>query len=425
MTRRNHRIFSVILITSFIGISPAWSWIVKDRRYDGYDLDKGPVFYEAYYPENNENDPNEYQEKRYFDRDAVLERTFQVPTDRREYVEERSKSEYPNGLERTRYNGEYLVDPKLSRRDDLETEENYVKLEPSRQRDNLARSYTINRIPSTYVEQTRESPREYSLPRDFEPWNAYENYLHFERNHERRRNFDKSDIDESSYFRTIPERDLLRSEIFERRNDDGEAKEPIREMRKDLSVAPPRAIRPLELDKDFETMRRLSTRDVQDRTPFEPIDTIGYPRYTRQEYRYFGNTNGERESSDPHGWMSDVKSLSNQRMEPMPRNIDPLPSENIFAPRPQVINYVFSKNSPVDSKEKPTTATLTTSMNEVTKDEEPRKYGDNLLQEELKKMEEEKDKSAKVTSIEISEVPRHKIRHHHGEWLRDFSRGQK
>ncbi|KAK2583466.1 hypothetical protein KPH14_009435 [Odynerus spinipes] len=397
------------VITSFIGISPVWTWIVNDRRHEGYDLEKGPVFYEAYYPENNEHSPSEYQEKRYFDRDAVLERTFQIPADRKEYIEEQSKNEYPERLERIRYNGGYVSDPKFS------MEPNYAKMEASRPYEIARRPYEVDRLLPVYVERSRSTPGDSSLSRDFENWNSLENYLHFDPNLDRRRGFVKSDIDGSN-FRAIPERDLvqLRSSIFEKRNDNGEA-ESLREIRKNLSAASPRAIQPLELPKDLESMRRLSPRDVQDRNPFESVDSINYPSYPRQQYRYFGNTNDR----EPLKWMSDVRSLPNQRMEAVPRAIDSLPSENIFAPRPQVINYVFSKGSSIESTEKPVTMTV------VPKNEEPRKYGDNLLQEELKKVEEEKDTSAKVTSIEISEVPKHKIRHHHGEWLRDFSRGPK
>lgn len=92
--------------------------------------------------------------------------------------------------------------------------------------------------------------------------------------------------------------------------------------------------------------------------------------------------------------------------------IQPVPIENIFEPRPQVINYVFSnpkKTDTINPVEDPEA--------EPEENEWPRNYGDNLIEEEIKKADEQelKKEEAKVTSIQVSQVPRHKIRHHHGE----------
>ncbi|KAF7419096.1 hypothetical protein HZH68_001749 [Vespula germanica] len=402
-----------------IGISPIWTWSIKDRRYDGYDLERGPVFYEAYYPENNENNPTTYQEKRYFDRDAVIERTFQIPTDRREYIEDRSKNDYLDRLEHLRYDGSggYISDPKFS------IDQNYPKIEPSRNYEIARKFYNINRYAPTYIGRIRNNPED-SLSsssssssslssKDLENWNSLESYLRFDPSFADRRNVDKIDINRSN-FRVIPERDLNQENIFQKEDDDNES---LRNIRNNLSAASSRDIQPLEISKEFESIRRVSPRDLQDRNSFDTINTINHMRYPRQQYRYFGNTN----NPESQAWISNVKNLRNEQIEEIPRNVDSLPSENIFVPRPQVINYIFSKDSSIERTEKPIT------MKEITRtNDEPRKYGDNLLQEELNKEEEEetKDKSTKVTSIEISEVPRHKIRHHHGEWLRDFSRGQ-
>ncbi|KAF7412681.1 hypothetical protein HZH66_001577 [Vespula vulgaris] len=409
-------------ITSLIGISPIWTWSIKDRRYDGYDLERGPVFYEAYYPENNENNPTAYQEKRYFDRDAVIERTFQIPTDRREYVEDRSKNDYLDRLEHLRYDGSggYISDPKFS------MNQNYPKIEPSRNYEIARKFYNINRYAPTYIGRIRNNPED-SLSsssssssslssKDLENWNSLESYLRFDPSFADRRNVDKIDINRSN-FRVIPERDLNQENIFQKEDDDNSETESLRNIRNNLSAASFRDIQPLEISKEFESIRRVSPRDLQDRNSFDTINTINHMRYPKQQYRYFGSTN----NPESQAWISNVKNLRNEQIEEIPRNVDSLPSENIFVPRPQVINYIFSKDSSIERTEKPIT------MKEITRtNDEPRKYGDNLLQEELNKEEEEetKDKSTKVTSIEISEVPRHKIRHHHGEWLRDFSRGQ-
>lgn len=95
---------------------------------------------------------------------------------------------------------------------------------------------------------------------------------------------------------------------------------------------------------------------------------------------------------------------------------DSLPMENIFQPRPQLIRYIFFRNPIRRSNEQ---------IKEKTIGSMPCNYGgDNVI---CKQIDEEhkkknKDENIKVTSIEISEVPRHKTRHHHGEWFkRDYS----
>ncbi|XP_043505372.1 uncharacterized protein LOC122526204 [Polistes fuscatus] len=396
-------IFTILAIISLIWISPIWTWNLNDRRYDGYDLERGPVFYEAYYPENNDNNPSEYQEKRYFDRDPVIERTFQIPTDRKEYMEDRSKNEYLDRLEYLRYDNSYNPDTKLSRI------LNYPKTESSRNYEISRKFYDVNSLSPNYIKLIRNIPEDSLTSTNVDNWNTLGNYyLRVDPN------FDKSDINSRSNFRGIPDRGFLNEEnMFEKRNDEKKV-ESIRDIRQNLSAASPRAIQPLEIPKEFDSIRRLSPRDLQNHNSFDTINSVNYIRYPRQEYNYFGNRN------DPESEKWIPQNLSNEQMEGIPRNVNSLPSENIFAPRPQVINYVFSKDSSIEQTEKPITT-----IKEITNNDEPRKYGDNLLQEELNKEEENKDKNTKVTSIEISEVPRHKIRHHHGEWLRNFSRGQK
>ncbi|KAI4504575.1 hypothetical protein M0802_000125 [Mischocyttarus mexicanus] len=400
-------IFTTLAIISLIWISPIWTWNLNDRRYDGYDLERGPVFYEAYYPENNDNNPSEYQEKRYFDRDAVIERTFQIPTDQKEYIEDRSKNEYLNSLEYLRYDNSYNPDSKLSKI------QNYPIIESSRNNEIPRKFYNANSFSPNYIRIIRNIPGDLLASKNMENWNSLGNYLSFDPNFEDRRNVDKNDISRSN-FRGIPNRGFLNQEsMFEKRNDDKKV-ESIRDVQENLSAASSRAIRPLEISKEFDSIRRLSPRDLQNHNSFDTINSINYVRYPRKEYNYFENRN------DPESEKWIPQNLPNEQMEGIPRNVNSLPSENIFAPRPQVINYVFSKDSRIERTEKPITT-----IKEITNNDEPRKYGDNLLQEELNKEEENENKNTKVTSIEISEVPRHKIRHHHGEWLRNFSHGQK
>ncbi|XP_011860406.1 PREDICTED: uncharacterized protein LOC105557702 [Vollenhovia emeryi] len=85
---------------------------------------------------------------------------------------------------------------------------------------------------------------------------------------------------------------------------------------------------------------------------------------------------------------------------------DSLPLENIFQPRPQLIKYTFFKRPASrrlaharDKQDESTTSLPQTTVG-------------NLVREE----------NVKVTSIEVSELPRHKTRHRHGEWpKRDYS----
>lgn len=86
-----------------------------------------------------------------------------------------------------------------------------------------------------------------------------------------------------------------------------------------------------------------------------------------------------------------------------------LPMEDIFQPRPQIIKYTFLRKA-------------TTRLDEPNKhaidNTTPRNYGDNLIREEI--ANDDRDGrlakgNVKVTSIQVSELPRHKTRHHHGE----------
>ncbi|EFN84852.1 hypothetical protein EAI_10310 [Harpegnathos saltator] len=86
-----------------------------------------------------------------------------------------------------------------------------------------------------------------------------------------------------------------------------------------------------------------------------------------------------------------------------------LPLENIFQPRPQIIKYTFLKKTKTrhDGPSKDTIDNTT-----------PRNYGDNIIREEIANDSHDgrlAKGNVKVTSIQVSELPRHKTRHHHGE----------
>lgn len=82
--------------------------------------------------------------------------------------------------------------------------------------------------------------------------------------------------------------------------------------------------------------------------------------------------------------------------------------ENIYEPRPQVIRYMFSNPR----------------KNEFERLEKTREERTNLINDEVPNQGDAGAKrEAGIASIEVSEVPRHKIRHHHGERpKRNYSR---
>lgn len=164
----------------------------------------------------------------------------------------------------------------------------------------------------------------------------------------------------------------------------------------------------IQLD-ERDSIRRLTTRDLANRDILKPISSIQYndnKASREQEMIQAIRTSQLNTPLLKDANPSDSKSI-----------IDSYPKENIFAPRPQVINYIFSRKPKLTTQNKVQNLSQTKNISEFM----PRNYGDNLIQNEVKKTGENKD--VKVTSIEISEVPKHKTRHHHGEWpKRDYSR---
>lgn len=296
----------IIVITASIGISPIFTWSPDVRRYESYDLEKGPVFYEAYYPEDEPR--THYQEKRYFDREPVLEKTYQL------------SSEHAANNYQERPDAAF---------------ENVHRFSPQ---------------PLDIKEISKLARR--AISRDLENWNTLEDYL------------DRAKYQEPLY----PSRIEANS-----RN----AYEERRETEEPLALA-------ARLRSTRE--ERFVESDVN-RNRFEPV-----PYENREQVIQAMRTSP----------MNTLKS-------PVPpSSLNSYPTENIFAPRPQVINYIFSKR-PAENKED-----LVPSETKETRESMPRNYGDNLIRDEMKKKEENKD--ANIASIEVSEVPRHKTRHHHGDW---------
>ncbi|XP_072757088.1 uncharacterized protein [Anoplolepis gracilipes] len=320
MASRRYLSLAAILITISLDISSvAAATIAQDpkiSRYDSYNLDKGPVFYEAYYPDYPHDT---YQEKRNLDRDRkVLETSFQVPFERLAYSE--------------------IADRPVIFDDD-------------------------KTLQTANIEEISKLVRR-AISRDLENWNILERYL------------DRVSIDQNW---PMQQKGLSR-ESRENKEDNSYPFQDNRRQFFDLSR-----------QSNLEILRKLEARDARQRFPnyFEEIDADGNAMTKK---------------------MSDIQPDDAPSINVASGS---LLTENIFQPRPQIIRYTFFK--------KPT-ARLEQQPEKVIDNSTPRNYGDNLIRQEIADKNNVKESNVKVTSIEVSEFPRHKTRHHHGEWpKRDYS----
>lgn len=339
--------------------------------YESYDLEKGPVFYEAYYPDTNEEPRSNYQEKRYFDQGAVLEKTYQVPSEHVTYPESNIQ-----------------LDNYQNRADAFLPNDDRFSLDTNTQ-------------PLDVKEISKLARR--AISRDLENWNTLENYL-----------------DRAKYQEPVYRRRIIVPEPGYRIEQQIRGIEPNlpeylkqRDLRRDLyeevreePLALSSRIQPNNGDQR-DSIRRLTARDLGNKDSLGSFRSI---RYDNQQPQEQGVVQAVRTSEINMPPLKDASPSDTRSI------IDPYPTENIFAPRPQVINYIFSRKPEVTMENKVPSLPETKETSEFI----PRSYGDNLIQDEIKK--EEGDTDVKVTSIEVSEVPRHKTRHHHGDWpKRDYS----
>lgn len=364
-------LLSTIVITIFFDITPAFAWNPDIHRYESYDLEKGPVFYEAYYPDTNEEPRNNYQDKRYFDRGPVLEKSYQIPSERFTYPE--------NNIQLDNYQNS-AANTILQNDDRLSVESNTRSLD---------------------IQEISKIARR-AISRDLENWNTLENFLDRVK-------------DQDSFFRRriiVPETGYRIEQQIRRIDPLSNSLKQQRGLRRDvyeeIQEEPLTLPNRIQLD-ERDSIRRLTTRDLANRDILKPISSIQYndnKASREQEMIQAIRTSQLNTPLLKDANPSDSKSI-----------IDSYPKENIFAPRPQVINYIFSRKPELTTQNKVQNLSQTKNISEFM----PRNYGDNLIQNEVKKTGENKD--VKVTSIEISEVPKHKTRHHHGEWpKRDYSR---
>lgn len=355
-------LLSITVITISIGVSPIFTWNPDIHRYESYDLEKGPVFYEAYYPDANEEPRSNYQQKRYFDQGAVLEKTYQVPSERLTYP--------ANNIQ---------VDNYENRANTILQNDDRFFLETNTQ-------------PLDVKEISKLARR--AISRDLENWNTLEDYL------------DRAKYQDLVFRRRIVVPDGLVPNLPDSLKEQRDLRRDLYEEIREEPLALPSRIESTEDQRD--SIRRLAARDLADRDSLGSLKSIRYEDQPTREQKV-------------------IQAVRTSQINvPLTRDTNPLdsrsitnayPTENIFAPRPQVINYIFSRKPEITTENRVRNLPETKETSELM----PRNYGDNLIQDEMKKTTEDKD--VKVTSIEVSEVPRHKTRHHHGEWpRRDYSR---
>ena len=315
---------------------------------DSYNLDKGPVFYEAYYP--NTRDAHE---KKRFDQNTVLETSFQVPFERIAHSE---TTNHPVTINESFIIMDNEILPR--KRKMTESQRNYDITNELASFSN-ERSTTFDddkNLQAANIEEISKLVRR-AISRDLENWNTLEGYLD----------------------RTVHRPQLgIYSREINKNGEDGNYMFPVN--RKFVEMDSSKL-------SSFEASlpRKLDVRNVKERPIyFEGVDTSG---------------------------RTSEMSVSGTQTVDIPSSIDisdSLPPENIFQPRPQMVRYMFFK--------KPMPPRLDKQNEKPIDQSTPRTYGDDLIREEINDARDRIGENVKVTSIEISEQPRHKTRHHHGEF---------
>ncbi|XP_012267343.2 uncharacterized protein LOC105692610 [Athalia rosae] len=316
--------FSILLIAR-VALGIPWS-ARPAARYEGYDLERGPVLYEAYYPEEQQESdrepPKMYQEKRYFDRTGEPERSYQIPSDPYEIP-------YP--------------EPELS-----QVREEYVQPDSA-----YLAPFTASR-PQTVQNRVYGGQN-----KDFV--------------------FSAEQLSKDNWKSTIPN---------------------------DYSFSNDGKIQEIERPLPFLDEKSSNFGDVQRIVPIDNEFIFGEEPIKKFEPDFkesFRNMNEQN--------TFETRNFGGEYSQQTP--FTPGQMENIFQPRPQIIKYVFS--SPTKTNNFKSVGIETEPAEE--ENDWPKNYGDNLIQGEIRKADEQelKKEEAKIASIEVSEVPHHKIRHHHGE----------
>lgn len=322
-------------------------------------MDNGPVFYEAYYPDTHDT----RQEERYFDRNTVLETSFQVPLESFAYSAETANHPVSINKSFVVVNNEKIL-PKEQRKAIVSQPRDHdvITSQLASFPDERSTIFDNNKnLQVANIEEISKLVRR-AISRDLENWNVLERYL-------------EHTVHRS---RPIPQLGMHSREVHKNREDNSYMYSVNREL-KDLSKQSP---------------KKLDAHDGKQRPIyFERVDVNGSTMMS--EMRISGTQAVDTPS--PIGVISDSS-----------------PPENIFRPRPQLIKYMFFKR-PIPPR--------FNKQNEKAIDKFIRTSDDFNREETANNNRDRRvEENVKVTSIEISELPRHKTRHHHDEWpKRDYS----
>jgi len=314
-------------------------------------LDKGPVIYEAYYPDTQES----YQEKRYFDRNTVLETSFQVPSNR-----------FANSSEtinRSIWNNKSPV------------------------------ANEEKKIPSKKQWKIIKTRRDYNFTNEFIPFHEYSAAI-FDKN----KNTQNVNVEEISKFvKRAISRDLenwnVLEKYFERINNQAQ---PLPQPKIHFKSHKNKENYPFQVNqRTFNPSKRLSSKILQE------LETHNVKQL---QPTYLEEIDANKNT------MKDKIIINSMQTTDMPSiNIFSDSTRDIFQPRPQLIKYTFFRKFIPRLNER---------IEKMTDKSMLYNYGDNLIREEVVDDRHNKQikEDVKITSIEVSKLPQHKTRHHHDEW---------
>jgi len=316
-------------------------------------LDKGPVIYEAYYPDTPQESS---QEKRYFDRNTVLETSFQMPSKRFAYSIETTN--------RPIWNNESSIE-----------------------------SNEEKKIPLRKQWKIIKTQRDYNFTNEFVPFHGYSAAI-FDKD-ENTQNVNVEEI--SNFVRKVISRNLeswtALKKYFERINNQAQ---PLFQLKtyfknhkneEDYSFQINQRIFNPSRRLSSEISQKLKTRNVRQLQP-----------------SYLEEIDGSKNT------MKDKIIVNSMQATDTPSiNIFSDSTQDIFQPRPQLIKYTFFRKLIPRFNE---------GIEKMTDKSILHNYGDNLIREEIVDGSHDKQikEDIKITSIEVSKLPQHKTRHHHDEW---------
>lgn len=336
---------------------------MRFSRSDGYDLQRGPVFYEAYYPKNVESTASAQQltaveanaRRRYSNAVQKIRQSLEEPA----YgVRHEGASAEPR--DQRSFAGDYDWSSQPSQ----PTDSSGSLIDISRESNELANRIIAKGLVESLRQDTISRSASTNFGRPY-PRNNYE--------------------DNSNGYPGVRLDEAINVILSAVRN--GALKIPEDRLIVDSTLK-------------NEDMRLASRERLVGSDDLAPL----YRPSVRPDVSDLGEKKGavlsapfERTSGDEY---SDVRGpISGLALGRM---------DNIFQPRPQVISYVFS---PTKASPQTTNGDMTQTRSIRSNERVTRNYGDNTVDVAVKAAA-----SSGIASLEVAEIPhRNKVRHHHGE----------